>query len=103
VNPAISIETPPKTRRPQAARLNHGKANTNKTTAPTPLKTAATPTHANTTTLTALSWNVRGLTWVAPEMDAIIQEYSPDFMVMSETKLTDRLHGKSYVKECAPG
>jgi exonuclease III len=65
---------------------------------------AAPPTtHANTTTLTALSWNVRGLTRVAPEMDAIIKEYSPDFMVMSETKLTDMLHGKNYVKECAPG
>jgi hypothetical protein len=38
------------------------------------------------------------------KLDAIIQEYSPDLvMVMSETKLTDKLHGKSYVKECAPG
>ena len=63
----------------------------------------STPTVATTTTLTVLSWNVRGLTRVAAEMDAMIQEYNPDFMVMSETKLTDRLHGKAYVKECAPG
>ena len=36
-------------------------------------------------------------------MNAMITEHCPDFIVMSETKLTDRLHGKSYVKECVPG
>jgi hypothetical protein len=59
-------------------------------------------TNESTTTLTVMSWNV-WLTRVAPEMHAMISELSPDFIVMSETKLTDRLHGKAYVKECAPG
>jgi hypothetical protein len=56
-----------------------------------------------TTTLTALTWNVHGLTRVATEMDAMIKEHNPDIMFMTETKLTERLHGKAYVKECAPG
>jgi exonuclease III len=66
-------------------------------------KTPANTPSITTTTLTALTWNVRGLTRVATEMDAMIKEHNPDLVFMTEPKQTERLHGKAYVKECAPG
>jgi endonuclease/exonuclease/phosphatase family metal-dependent hydrolase/ribonuclease HI len=59
--------------------------------------------HAEISTkLNVMTWNVRGLTRVDDELHDMIDTYSPDFMLLTETKLTDRLHGKQYVRNALP-
>lgn len=65
-------------------------------------KPGAAPRHPHTE-LTILTWNVRGLTRVTEELTGLIGSHDPDILVLTETKLTDRLHGKLYVRESVAG
>ena len=45
-----------------------------------------------------MSWNVMGLTTMKEELSQLVKEASPDVLVLTETKLTERTQRKCWVR-----
>ncbi len=54
-------------------------------------------------TISIVTWNVRGLTRTSHELQTIASQHNPDVIILTETKLTDRMHGKTYVRDSLQG
>ena len=54
--------------------------------------------HVNTLPIKFLAWNVMGLTTVKEELVQLMEQTSPDMLVLTETELTERTQRKSWLQ-----